>query len=78
VETGILREVYVENEEEKTYQPALDSHKISVGMVIERIDAQGTEEFLQAPTPEMEAFWTNYLKLKKAHSSLDKILVNEL
>ena len=78
VETGILREVYVEDEEEKTFQPALDSHKISVGMVIDRIDAQGTEEFLQAPTPEMEAFWTNYLKLKKAHSSLDKILVNEL
>ncbi len=78
VETGILREVYVEDEEEKTYQPALDSHKISVGMVIGRIDAQGTEEFLQAPTPEMEAFWTNYLKLKKAHPSLDKILVNEL
>ncbi len=78
VETGILREVYVEDEEEKTYQPALDSHKISVGMVIDRIDAQGTEEFLQAPTLEMEAFWTNYLKLKKAHSSLDKILVNEL
>ena len=78
VETGILREIYVEDEEEKTFQPALDSHKISVGMVIDRIDAQGTEEFLQAPTPEMETFWTNYLKLKKAHSSLDKILVNEL
>ena len=78
VETGILREVYVEGEEEKTYQPALDTHKISVGMVIERIDAQGTEQFLQAPTPEMQAFWDNYLKLKKTHTTLDKIYVNEL
>ena len=78
VETGILREVYVEGEEEKTYQPALDTHKISVGMVIERIDAQGTEQFLQAPTPEMQAFWDNYLKLKRTHTTLDKIYVNEL
>ena len=78
VETGILREVYVENEEEKTYQPALDSHKISIGMVLERIDAQGTEQFLQAPTPEMQAFWQSYVDLKKKHSTLDKIFINEL
>ena len=78
VETGILREVYVETEEEKTYQPALDTHKISVGMVIDRIDAQGTEQFLQAPTKEMKMFWKNYLNLKKSHSTLNEILVNEL
>lgn len=78
VETGVLREVYVEDEEEKTFQPALDTHKISIGMVLDRIDAQGTEEFLQAPTEEMQAFWENYLELKKKHSSLDKIFVNEL
>ena len=78
VETGILREVYVENEEEKTYQPALDSHKISIGMVFDRIEAQGTEDFLQAPTPEMQAFWKSYVDLKKKHSTLDKIFINEL
>ena len=78
VETGILREVYVEGKEERTFQPALDTHKISVGMVIERIDAQGTEEFLQSPTPEMQAFWERYVRAKKAHNTLDKIFVNEL
>ena len=40
VETGVRREVYVEDEEEKTFQPALDTHKISIGMVLDRIDAQ--------------------------------------
>ena len=78
VETGVLREVYVENEEEKTFQPALDTHKISVGMVLDRIDAQGTEQFLQAPTKEMQAFWNSYLNIKKTHTSLDKIYINEL
>ena len=78
IETGILREVYVENKQEKTYQPALDTHKISIGMVISRIDAQGTELFLQSTTKEMKAFWKNYLRLKENHKTLDNILVNEL
>jgi len=78
VETGILREVYVEDEEDKTYQPALDTHKISVGMVISRVEAQGTELFLQAPTEEMQAFWDSYTRVKNAHRTLDNILINEL
>ena len=78
VETGILREVFVEDNEERTYQPALDTHKISVGMVISRIEAQGEEDFLQAPTPEMQEFQEKYLRLKDAHKTLDNILINEL
>lgn len=79
VETGILREVYSEdNEEEKTYQPALDTHKISVGLVFDRIDAQGTEEFLQKPSDEMQAFWKHYLEMKQKHNTLDQLMINEL
>lgn len=78
VETGILREVYAEDEEERTYQPALDTHKISVGMVIGRIDKQGTEEFLQAVSPQMHKFWQSYLRMKDAHKTLDAVLVKEL
>ena len=77
-ETGILREVYVEGKEDRTYQPALDTHKISIGMVVERIEAQGTEQFLQSPSQEMVNFWKNYLRIKKSNQTLDKILVNEL
>ena len=78
VETGILREVYKDEEEERTYQPALDTHKISIGMVLDRIEAQGSEQFLQAPTPQMEEFWHKYMDAKVSHSTLNKILVNEL
>ena len=79
VETGILREVYSEdNEEEKTYQPALDTHKISVGLVFDRIDAQGTEEFLQKPSDEMQAFWKHYLEMKQKYNTLDQLMINEL
>lgn len=78
VETGLLREVFTENEEERRYQPALDTHKISVGMVIDRIDAQGTELFLQTPSEEMVNFWENYTKMKEKDTTLNQILVNEL
>jgi len=78
VETGILREVYVEDEEDRTFQPALDTHKISVGMVLERTDMQGTEEFLQAPTEEMKAFWTKYIRVKEEHQTLKNVYVNEI
>ena len=78
VETGVLREVYVEGNEEKTYQPGLDTHKISIGMVLDRIEAQGAEQFIQAPTPEMEAFWNKYMDARVNHYTLNKILVNEL
>ena len=78
VETGILREVYVEGEEERTYQPALDTHKISIGMVIERIECQGTEQFLQNPSEEMEQFWNRYTHIRQTHKTLDKVMVNEI
>ena len=78
VTTGLLREVFTENEEERRYQPALDTHKISVGMVIDRIDAQGTELFLQNPSEEMVNFWENYTKMKEKDTTLNQILVNEL
>ena len=78
VETGILREVYTEEEEERTFQPALDTHKISVGMVIDRIDKQGSEEFLQKPSDEMQACWEKFQELKKTHSTLEQVMVNQL
>ena len=78
VETGILREVHQECNEEKRYQPALDTHKISVGMVIERTEAQGTEHFLQAPTKEMQVFWERYLVMLKESRKMEEMMVSEL
>ncbi len=80
VETGILREVYTEDkEEEKTFQPALDTHKITAGMVFERIESQGSEEFLQAPSAEMQAFWEKYQRLGElAQKPVKDIPVSEI
>lgn len=78
VEVGVLREVFAEDDNsERTYQPALDTHKISIGMVLDRIDHQGTEDFLQSPTPEMREFWEKYSRIKGNHR-INDIYVNEL
>jgi membrane protein len=78
VETGILREVYVEEEEERTFQPALDTHKITIGMVMNRIDAQGAEQFLQTPSEQMQAFWEDFLRIRQSHQNWNEILINQI
>jgi membrane protein len=79
VDTGILREVYADDEEERTYQPALDTHKITVGMVIERIEAQGTEMFIQKPSEEMQAFWESYMHvMEQKNKSINELLISEI
>ena len=77
-DVGLLRTVYVEQKEERTYQPALDTHQITVGMAIDRIDRQGTEEFLQGATPQMQAFWQRFLQIKDEHNTLKHIRIDEL
>ena len=76
-ETDIVRRVYVEQEEDETFVPAMDTRLITVEMVIGRISAQGTEEFLQHTPPEMQAFWQRYLQMCEANTS-DDILVGDL
>ena len=76
-ETNIVRRVYIENEEDHAFVPALDTKTITVEMVIGRISAQGTEEFLQHTPAEMQAFWQRYQQMIDANHS-DDILVSEL
>ena len=76
-ETSIVRRVYTEDEEEQAFVPALDTKTITVEMVIGRISAQGTEEFLQHTPAEMQAFWLRYQQMIDANHS-DDILVSEL
>ena len=77
-DVGLLRTVYIEQEEDRTYQPALDTHKMTVGMVIDRIDRQGSEEFLRGATPEMQAFWQRYQQITDEHNTLKEIRIDEI
>lgn len=78
VEVGIVREVYVEGKEDKTYQPALDTHQITIAKVFDRIDAQGSEDFLETSTKHQQAMWQHFLELRQKERNINDILVNEL
>ncbi len=77
-ETNILREVYMEGKEERTYQPALDTHKITIGLVFDRIDAQGTEDFLETSTKYQQKLWQHFLQLRQDERHTHEIYINEL
>lgn len=78
VETGLICKIRDEEDQERRYQPAMDTHRMTVGMVIGRIDEQGTEEFLSGTTQEMKLFWNRFLQLRSKHSDTQDILINEL
>lgn len=76
-DTNIVRRVYVEQEEYEAFVPAMDTRLITVEMVIGKISAQGTEDFLLHTPAEMQAFWQRYLQMCEANTS-DDILVDDL
>ena len=76
-DANIIRRIYIEDEEEQSFVPALNTRSITVEMVIGRISAQGTEEFLQHTPAEMQAFWQRYQQMIDANHS-DDSLVSEL
>ena len=78
MEVGLVREVFIEGKEERTYQPALDTHTITIAMVFDRIDAQGTEDFLDASTKHQQTMWQHFLELRQKERHINDILVNEL
>lgn len=77
VETKIVNEIYIEGKQEKTYQPAIDINKLTVGKVFHHIDRQGHERFLQNPPKERELFWQKFIEVKDMHCNLDEILVKD-
>ncbi len=78
VEIGLLREVYVEGVQEKTFQPAMDTHSITLGMVYDRIDCQGAEMFLKNATKPMCAFWDKFVAIRKTHNNSDSTYIRDL
>ncbi len=77
-ETGIVREVFMEGKEDRTYQPALDTHKMTMSLVFDRIDAQGTEDFLETSTKHRQQLWKHFLKLRHDERHTHEIYINEL
>ena len=77
IETGLICEIRSDEDQERRYQPAMDTHRMTVGMVIGRIDEQGTEEFLAGTSRQMKAFWKRFTEIRKQSAACD-IRISEL
>lgn len=79
VDIKVLVEVFTQGNENKTYQPFLDINTISIGTVYGRIDAHGSEHFLNCKVPEMELFWEKMQEVKGVFmESAKDLLVKDL
>lgn len=79
VEVRILNQVGGGSEiDEVRYQPCLDIHRITVGLVLSQIDQQGGEGFFPGLPKEMDAFWQRWLQLKDAERDFHHVLVKDL
>lgn len=66
-------------EEETAYQPAIDPSKITLGLVVGRLNAQGTDDFI----PEFDTQFHNLIatveeNMQRAIDSYDKILLRDI
>jgi hypothetical protein len=74
-----VRETYIEHVNRKTYVPALDTHKITLALLIERIENIGNENFKLKNYDLSEKIWQKMLETKENHlKTLQKVLVKDL
>jgi len=79
VDAKVLIEVYNEENNTKSYQPAVDINKITAGFLFDKLETQGSEMFLQNSNPQMEKFWEQTLHLRECSKCEgDKILVKDI
>jgi len=79
IEVNILIEVGSETSKSKTYLPAFDINKLTVGLLFSSLDNHGSEMFLINKNVLLDSFWQKTLDLKeKSETYLNHILVKDI
>ena len=79
VEVKILIEVVSETSKTKTYLPAFDINKLTVGLLFSKLEKHGSEMFLKTKNDQLDAFWQKTLELKEISDfHLNEILVKDV
>ena len=63
----------------KAYLPAIDINGLSLNMVEQKLDTQGSELFLESKNEEMDAFWKEIIALQeKSHEISQSVLIKDM
>lgn len=60
---GIITEILDDDMRTKSYQPAMDINRISVQLLMEKLESKGAELFLSNKNPMLDDFWKKHQKL---------------
>ena len=79
VEVSILIEVFNDSTKTKTYQPAIDINQLTINLLFNRLDCNGSELFLTNKNELLDSFWQKTLKFKqKSEENSTQILVKDI
>lgn len=78
-EAEIIVEIVDEDLRTKAYIPAIDINQLTVQMMMERLDTQGSELFLSKKHPKIDELWQRHLNFNKKLDELSEgVLVKDL
>lgn len=72
---NIITEIADDDDRTRAYQPAMDINKLTINLLIERIETNGSELFLANKHDQLDEFWQKHLELKKFLNKTDKDLL---
>ena len=79
VDVSIINEVFNEESDLKTFQPAIDINQITVNLLFTNLDCHGSELFLTNRNELLDSFWQKSLEIKKrSDENMEQILVKDI
>ncbi len=76
---AIIVEIVDEDLRTKAYIPAIDINQLTVQMMMERLDTQGSELFLAEKHPKIDELWKRHLNFNKKINKINEgVLVKDL
>lgn len=79
LELQLVREVYTEQNEATGYIPALDTHKITLALLMQRIEQLGEENFKFSNNNDTTDIWPTLVTLQQQYNTqLEKVLIKDL
>lgn len=75
----LVSEIYIENSLNKLYQPAMDINKISLRMLMERLESFGSENFRILNAEQFKTTWETLHNIKNEYSKRNEmVLIKDL
>ncbi|MBP7965709.1 MAG: YihY/virulence factor BrkB family protein, partial [Paludibacteraceae bacterium] len=79
VNTRLLSEIYADSHQEKTYQPAMDIHQITIQLLFDRISKLGSENFKVDNKKEFDGMWEKLEQFRQnIASKSNDLLIKDL